>query len=393
MRSSVVRDMFAVTSDPRTISFAGGHPGPEAFPVDELRSITDAIISKYGPAVFQYGSTEGHAPLRRNISALMQETYGLLHDPEDILVTSGSQQALYLLCRVFLNPGDLVITENPTYLGALNIFRSFLADIRTVEQDEEGMNISALEECLAELASGGQKPRFIYAIPSIHNPTGVTMSAERRSGLYDVADRYDIPVIEDDPYGMIRYDGLAVEPLKKLDARGRVIYVGSFSKTVSPGLRTGWIAAQSDIIRKCTIAKQGDDACSVTMAQFIISDFIESGAIYRQIERVKEMYREKRDIMAEALREMIPRASFNIPGGGLFLWVALPEELNAMDLLKKCLERHVAFVPGCNFYTDHGGANMLRLNFSFPSRDRIHEGLVRMAEIVEAELARSGVLN
>jgi DNA-binding transcriptional MocR family regulator len=393
MRSSVVRDMFAVTSDPRTISFAGGHPGPEAFPVDELRAISDAVISRHGPAVFQYGSTEGHAPLRRNISALMLETYGLRHDPEDILVTSGSQQALYLLCKVFLNPGDLVITENPTYLGALNIFRSFLADIRTVEQDDEGMNISALEGCLAELAARGRKPRFIYAIPSIHNPTGVTMSAERRSGLYNVADRYDIPVIEDDPYGMIRYDGLTVEPLKKLDAGGRVIYVGSFSKTVSPGLRTGWIAAQGDIIRKCTIAKQGDDACSVTMAQFIISDFIEGGAIYGQIDRVKEMYREKRDLMADTLREMIPSASFNVPGGGLFLWLAMPEQISAVDLLKKCLERHVAFVPGCNFYPDHGGTNMLRMNFSFPSKDGIHEGLVRMAEIVDEELARPDSVN
>jgi DNA-binding transcriptional MocR family regulator len=393
MRSSVVRDMFAVTSDPRTISFAGGHPGPEAFPVDELRAISDAVISRHGPAVFQYGSTEGHAPLRRNISALMLETYGLRHDPEDILVTSGSQQALYLLCKVFLNPGDLVITENPTYLGALNIFRSFLADIRTVEQDDEGMNISALEGCLAELAARGRKPRFIYAIPSIHNPTGVTMSAERRSGLYNVADRYDIPVIEDDPYGLIRYDGLTVEPLKKLDAGGRVIYVGSFSKTVSPGLRTGWIAAQGDIIRKCTIAKQGDDACSVTMAQFIISDFIEGGAIYGQIERVKEMYREKRDLMADTLREMIPSASFNVPGGGLFLWLAMPEQISAVVLLKKCLERHVAFVPGFNFYPDHGGTNMLRMNFSFPSKDGIHEGLVRMAEIVDEELARPDSVN
>ena len=218
------------------ISFAGGLPGAEAFPVDELREIINTAISRYGSSVFQYGTTEGYSLLRESISQLMDNVYGLSTHPENVLVTSGSQQALYLLCKVLLNPGDVVITENPTYVGALSTFRSFMADIHAVDMNDQGMDISALEHRIRELIRSGKKPRFIYTIPSIHNPTGVTMGIMQRHMLYDIASKYDLLIVEDDPYGMIRYDNLKIPPVKKLDIEGRVVYLGSFSKTVSPGL-------------------------------------------------------------------------------------------------------------------------------------------------------------
>lgn len=382
MKSSVIRDMFRFTSDPEMISFAGGMPGPEAFPVNELKEIIDRAIAQYGSSVFQYGTTEGYSPLRESISQLMENVYGLPSHPENILVTSGSQQALYLLCKVLVNPGDVVITENPTYVGALGTLRSFMADIHTIDMDDQGIDISMLEYKVAELIRNGKKPRFIYTIPSIHNPTGVTMGIIQRHMLYDLAAKYDLLIIEDDPYGMIRYDNLKIPPVKKLDNEGRVLYLGSFSKTVSPGLRTGWITGQKDIIRKCVIAKQGEDTCSGTLSQFIINEFITDRSIYRQIARVKKIYSEKRDLMAASIDDMIPAASYTIPQGGLFLWITLNWIADTSLLLKKTLDKKVAFVPGEAFYPHSGGQSSLRLNFSYPDHREIREGIARIAEVV-----------
>lgn len=385
MKSSVIRDMFRLTADPEMISFAGGLPGPEAFPVEELKEIINKAISMYGSSVFQYGTTEGYAPLRESIISLMENAYGLSLHPDNILVTSGSQQALYLLCKVMLNPGDTIITENPTYVGALSTFRSFMADIHTAGMDCDGMDISALENLVGRLVRSGKKPRFIYTIPSIHNPTGVTMGVLQRRMLYDVASRYNLMIVEDDPYGMIRYDNLKIPPVKKIDADGRVVYLGSFSKTVSPGLRTGWIAAQKDIVRRCVIAKQGEDTCSGTLAQFVINDFIADGSIYRQIERVKRIYREKLDIMTDAIDSMLPSAMYREPHGGLFLWVTLPEWIDSAQLLIKTLAKKVAYVPGSAF-SPHGEAgSRLRLNFSFPGANDIIEGVRRIAAVISGE--------
>ncbi len=387
MKSSVIRDMFRITSDPAMISFAGGLPGADAFPVEELHEIINRSISRYGSSVFQYGTTEGHQLLREGISSLMNNAYGLSHEPDNILVTSGSQQALYLLCKVLLNPGDTIITENPTYVGAISTFRSFMADIHSIDMNSQGMDIAALESKISELVSAGKKPRFIYTIPSIHNPTGITMGVIQRHMLYETASKYDIMIIEDDPYGMIRYDDLKIGPVKKLDTGNRAVYLGSFSKTVSPGLRTGWIAGQKELVRRCTIAKQGEDTCSGTLSQFIISDFIADGSIYRQIEKVRGLYMKKRDLMAGALKSMIPAASFDLPGGGLFLWITLPENIDTSKLLAKTIERQVAYVPGTAFFADGSGTNLMRLNFSYPSFDDIGEGIKRMAGVINDELS------
>lgn len=385
MKSSVIRDMFRITSDPEMISFAGGLPGPEAFPVDELKEIINRAIANYGSSVFQYSTTEGYEPLRESISSLMRNTYGILQRTDNIMVTSGSQQALYLLCKVLLNPGDTIITENPTYVGAISTFRSFMADIHPVGIDSYGMDMSALEILAGKLVHSGKKPRFIYTIPSIHNPAGITMGVLQRRMLYDVASRYNLMIVEDDPYGMIRYDNLKIPPLKKIDTDGRVVYLGSFSKTVSPGLRTGWIAAQEDLVRRCVIAKQGEDTCSGTLSQFIINDFITDGSIYRQIERVKNIYMKKRDIMTDAIDSLIPSATYCVPQGGLFLWLTLPEWIDTSTLLTKTLEKKVAYVPGSAFYPLGGKSSRLRLNFSFPGTDEITEGIRRLADTISGE--------
>lgn len=382
MKSSVIRDMFRLTSDPEMISFAGGLPGPEAFPVNELREIINKAIASHGSSVFQYGSTEGYSPLREAISQLMANAYDLHIHRDNVLVTSGSQQALYLLCKVLVNPGDVVITENPTYVGALSTFRSFMADIHAVDMNSQGMDISALEEKINRLILSGKKPRFVYTIPSIHNPTGVTMGIIQRHMLYDLASKYDLLIVEDDPYGMIRYDNLKIPPVKKLDFEGRVVYLGSFSKTVSPGLRTGWIAGQEDIIRKCVIAKQGEDTCSGTLSQFIINDFITDGSIYRQIERVKTLYMEKRDLMTGCIDTMIPSASYTLPRGGLFLWITLNGGTDTSILLNECIDKKVAFVPGEAFYPGDRTCCSLRLNFSYPGSNEIREGIMRIAAVV-----------
>lgn len=387
MKSSVIRDIIKLTGNPDMISFAGGLPGAEAFPVEELTDILNTSISKYGSTVFQYGTTEGHVPLRESICALLDRTYSLQTSPDNILVTSGSQQALYLLCKVMLNPGDAVITETPTYVGAISTLRSFMADIHSVNIDRHGIIPDELEQKIDELDRRGAMPRFLYTIPSIHNPTSVTMNTSRRRDIYSIASKYNLMIVEDDPYGMIRYDGLRVKPLKHMDADERTVYLGSFSKTVSPGLRTGWMTAQKETIRRCTIAKQGEDTCGNTLSQFVIHDFINSGAIYGQIEKVKTIYMKKRDLMIGELERMIPSASYTRPEGGLFIWLRYPEGIETGKIHKKALERNIAYVPGNAFYPDGGGTNEMRLNFSFAPPEGIKEGISRLADVINEELA------
>jgi len=387
MKSSAIRDMLKLTGNPEMISFAGGLPGAEAFPVEELKEIINSIIFKYGSSAFQYGITEGYPPLRDSIRQLMNKTYSLAASHDNILVTSGSQQALYLLCKIMLNPGDTVIAESPTYAGAISTFRSFMADIVTLDIGFQGIEPEELDEKIKDLISNENKPKFIYTIPSIHNPAGITMNSMRRKEFYAVASKYNIMIVEDDPYGMIRYDELRIKPLKHIDIDQRVVYLGSFSKTVSPGLRTGWMFAQKEIVRKCAIAKQGEDTCCNTLSQYVINDFIETGSIYRQIDKVKSVYRRKRDLMCGAIDKNIPSASYRKPDGGLFLWLRYPETVDTVKLHTKALNRNVAYVPGNAFYPNGGGLNEMRLNFSFASDSEIDEGIGRLGRIVDEERA------
>lgn len=386
MKSSVIRELLKYSDQPGMISFAGGLPGPEAFPVEELKEILNSVIDKHGPSVFQYGTTEGYAPLRDEICRLMDSSYEIKTTNDNILITSGSQQALYLLCKVLLNHGDPVITENPTYTGALSTFNSFMADIYTVDIDENGLIPEKLIQVLEMLKWEGRKPAFIYTMPEIHNPAGVTMDLMRKIKLYDIAVKYDLIIIEDDPYGMINYDGKPVIPVKYFDRDDRVVYMGSFSKILSPGLRTGWMAAHRDIVRRCTIAKQGEDLCSNTLSQYAIHSFLTAGKLTERIESVKEVYRVKRDIMADAITGMIPGASYVKPEGGLFLWVKLPEQVDTLTMMEKALLMNVAYVAGGAFYPHGGGENEMRLNFTFAGHNDIIEGIKRLGEVVMAEL-------
>jgi len=388
MKSSVIREMLKYTEQPGMISFAGGLPGPEAFPVDEFKDILNSVIDTHGSSAFQYGTTEGYQPLREGICGLMKNTYDINTCKENILVTSGSQQALYLLCKVLMNHGDAVITENPTYTGALSTFNSFMADIHTVDIDENGLIPENLVHVLEMLKREGRKPAFIYTMPEIHNPAGVTMETLRKIKLYEIAVKYDLIIIEDDPYGMINYDGKPVVPVKYFDRDERVVYMGSFSKILSPGLRTGWMEARTDLVRRCTIAKQGEDLCSNTLSQYAINYFLTEDKLSDRIQKVKDIYRVKRDLMADAINEMIPCASFVKPEGGLFLWVKLPEHVDTLAMMEKALARNVAYVAGTAFYPHGGGNSEMRLNFTFAGHEEIIEGIRRLAEVVNEELVR-----
>ncbi len=388
MKSSVIREMLKYTEQPGMISFAGGLPGPEAFPVEELKTILNSVIDTHGSSAFQYGTTEGYQPLREGICTLMKNVYDITSSMDSILVTSGSQQALYLLCKVLMNHGDAVITENPTYTGALSTFNSFMADIYAVDIDENGLIPEKLVQVLEMLKWEGRKPAFIYTMPEIHNPAGVTMDTLRKIKLYEIAVKYDLIIIEDDPYGMINYDDKPVVPVKFFDRDERVVYMGSFSKILSPGLRTGWMNARPELVRRCAIAKQGEDLCSNTLSQYAINYFLSGDKLADRISKVRDIYRVKRDIMADAIQEMIPCAEFVKPEGGLFLWVKLPEQVDTLAMMEKALARSVAYVTGTAFYPHGGGSSEMRLNFTFASHEDITEGVRRLGEVVKGELGR-----
>jgi len=398
MGSSLLRELLKLTQDSEIISFAGGLPAPEVFPVDAFREASCKVLQEQGQRALQYGASEGYFPLRQWIVEHMAH-YGIRAKVENILITSGSQQALDLIGKVMINPGDLILTESPTYLGALQAWRSYQAEFTSIPVDEDGVRTDLLEEALC---SG---PKFMYILPNFQNPAGVTLSLERRKFLVDIADIYGIPIIEDDPYGELRYEGDNVTPLVVLDAqkhiqqtdngneqgflRGNVIYISTFSKTLAPGLRLAWIVAPADVINHCVIAKQGMDLHSSTFVQMTAYELIKDGFLRDHVRHIREVYGYRRDIMLDALERYFPEgATWTKPKGGLFLWVTLPEGVDTMTLMPKALENKVAYVPGSAFYAADGLPNTFRLNFSNASPDQIEIGIKRLGEVIEQELAR-----
>jgi len=398
MGSSLLRELLKLTQDSEIISFAGGLPAPEVFPVDAFREASCKVLQEQGQRALQYGASEGYFPLRQWIVEHMAH-YGIRAKVENILITSGSQQALDLIGKVMINPGDLILTESPTYLGALQAWRSYQAEFTSIPVDEDGVRTDLLEEALC---SG---PKFMYILPNFQNPAGVTLSLERRKFLVDIADIYGIPIIEDDPYGELRYEGDNVTPLVVLDAqkhiqqtdngneqgflRGNVIYISTFSKTLAPGLRLAWIVAPADVINHCVIAKQGMDLHSSTFVQMTAYELIKDGFLHDHVRHIREVYGYRRDIMLDALERYFPEgATWTKPKGGLFLWVTLPEGVDTMALMPKALENKVAYVPGSAFYAADGLPNTFRLNFSNASPDQIEIGIKRLGEVIEQELAR-----
>lgn len=382
VKSSAVRDLFAAASRPDMISLSGGMPEVRQVPAeDAARAAYDAIVSE-GAAALQYGSSEGRVELRTIIAELMAET-GVRLMPDDIIVTAGAQQALDLLAKAFIDPGDVIIAEGPTYVGALQAFSAYQPDIRCIPMDDQGMRMDLLEETLREL--GPQGAKFIYTIPNFQNPGGVTMSAGRRRRLLELAREYDIPVVEDDPYGRLRFEGGHLKPLRALD--DEVIYLGTFSKIFAPGLRLGWVTAPAPIRAKVLLVKQGADLCGSAFAQVTAEHYFRDTRWRRTLQTLTRTYSERRDAMLEAIEEHFPaEASWTHPEGGFFVWVELPPFVDTKVMLAEAVERGVTYVPGDGFFPDGRGLNCMRLAFCYAEPEAIREGIVRLAEVLEDRL-------
>lgn len=383
VRSSATRDLFAAASRPDIISFAGGMPEISLVPVDAAAGAAAEAIREFGAEALQYGSSEGRPQLREIIVELMAEI-GVRTKRDDIVVTAGAQQALDLLAKIFLDPGDVIITEGPTYLGALQAFSAYQPRVICVPMDEQGMDTDALATELAALGPCGAK--FIYTIPNFQNPGGVTMSAERRRRLLELARTYDIPVIEDDPYGRLRFEGGHMRPLRALDED--VIYLGTFSKIFAPGLRLGWVTAPPPILGKVLLAKQAADLCGSAYAQITAERYFAGTRWRRVLQDLTRTYGERRDAMLEALKEHFPaEAEWTVPEGGFFVWVRMPTFLDVKALLPEAIERGVTYVAGDAFFPDgRTGRNCMRLAFCYAKPDAIREGIRRLAEVLEDRL-------
>jgi 2-aminoadipate transaminase len=360
----------------RLISMTGGSYDPESLPIKEVEEALAEIPEKDWRGILQYGNNLGSGRLRVELAKFVGEG-GIEADPTgEIIVTTGSQQALDLISRVFLDPGDLVLVGEPTYLQALASFRLYGAQIETVPLDEEGMDVETLEERLKELKAEGKKAKLLYTVPSYQNPTGTMMPEQRRRRLLELAGEYDFLIVEDNPYGYLTFEGEMPPPIKAYDEEGRVIYLSTFSKIVSPGLRIGWAVGRRGFIEKMAVAKVNVDICSDGLSQYVAAELLRKGLVQRQIDRLRRVYREKRDLMLESMELHFPEeAGWQEPKGGIFLWVEMPEGFDADGMLEEAIRRGVAYIPGSNFFTDPNIRNHLRLNYSYPSREEIPEGI------------------
>jgi 2-aminoadipate transaminase len=394
MSSSVIRELLKLTEQPDIISFGGGLPGPEVFPLKEFREACNYVIDHYGAQSLQYSPTEGYRPLREMI-ARHTARYSVPVTPENILITSGSQQALDFMARLFINRGDYIVVESPTYLGALQAWNAYGAQYIPVRTDENGMIVDELE---AALRIG---PKFMYILPNFQNPSGVTLSLERRKKLIELADKYGVPIIEDDPYGQLRYEGVHIPSLVALDSQyrgydgggysGNVIYLSTFSKLLAPGLRLAWVIAPEQVIRKLVMTKQGADLHTASFNQYVAYEVAKGGFLDEHVKVIRSVYRERRNVMLEMMEEMFPpEVHWTRPQGGMFLWGVLPEYMDSAEVLKVAIERKVAFVPGTAFHATGGGENTMRLNFSYPSPDTIREGVTRLGVTLKELLAKNG---
>ena len=387
MRSSAVRDLMSVIGRSDVISFGGGLPFIGGLPPEDISGVMCSVLEKGISEAFQYGETEGREELRSALVDVMAEE-GVRANPEHILITTGSQQALDLIGRIFINPGDAIALEGPSYLGALTAFVPNGPEIVTVHLDREGMPVDELERQLNKLS---KPPKFVYVVPNFHNPAGVTMTRERRVQLLELAEARDLLIIEDNPYGLLRFEGEPVPPLAAIDPR-RVVYLGTLSKIVSPGIRTGWAFGPAPIIDRLATLKQSADLCSSTLNQMFAEEYIRQGFWHKNIENLKPIYRSRRNAMLRALEKNFPEGSrWTRPEGGLFIWVTLPEFLDTEKMLPLAINQKVAYVPGTAFYADGSGANQMRLNFSYADEDLIAEGLKRLGKVIrkEMELYRS----
>src|SRR3954453_18822281 len=392
MKSSAMRDLMAVTARPEVISLAGGLPDTSTFPTETFAAITQRIATESCAKALQYGPTEGLEDTKRCIAEVMAAE-NMRVDPEDMVVTTGGQQVIDLVTKTLIDPGDVVIAEGPTYPGAVPVFSSYQADVVQVDMDSDGMRVDVLEETLDRLDREGRRPKFIYTVPSFQNPAGVTMSLPRRKRLVEVAHERELLVLEDNPYGLLRYEGAANPPLYKLDGGVYVMYLGTFSKILSPGIRLGWVVAPPPVLEKINLGKQAADLCPSTLSQLMVQAYFEEGRWRDYVESLTDIYRKRRDTMLDALADHFPpQTEWTRPGGGLFVWATLPDFIDTTDLLARALRENVAFVPGEGAYLDGRGRNAMRLNFSGSDEEAIREGIRRIGEVVTEQVQLYGTL-
>jgi len=393
MTTSIIREILKAAQSPDLISLSGGWPDAGVFPIAELAEIANDVLRQKPREALQYGLTEGSIGLRR-VLAQQMETQGVAATPDNIVVTSGSQQAIDLLGRILLDPGDAVIVEAPTFLGAVQSFKAYQPVFVPLPLDSDGACVERLPEMIAR-----HRPKLMYLLPTFQNPAGVCLTLERRRRVVEIAAEYGVPIVEDDPYGQLRYSGDALPTLAAIDSAcssasapkvgNNVIYLSSFSKTLAPGLRVAWAVAPADVARQLVMAKQGADLMTNSLAQEIAAEFVSRGWLPAQVQRIRDTYRIRRDAMCEAIDEFFPQeVTYYTPEGGLFLWVTLPAGLDAMALLPEAVAQNVTYVPGQPFYVDGRGANTLRLSFASVPPETIREGIRRVGEVFRAHLAR-----
>lgn len=393
MSGSAIRELLKLTEEPDIISFAGGLPAPDVFPIERVKEACDRVLKNQASYVLQYGTTEGYVPLREMVAEFTNR-YGITVTAENVLITSGSQQALDLLGKIFINPGDRILVENPTYLGALQAWNTYGAEYVPVHSDDDGIEPDNLERAFRI------SPKLLYIIPNFQNPTGTTLSCERRIKVVDLAEHFGAPIVEDDPYGQLRFEGEHLPPVIALDGqarsnhknsyRGNVIYLSTFSKIMAPGLRLAWVIAPPEVIRKLVLAKQGTDLNTSTFNQALAYEVGRDGFIDSHMALIKRVYKERRDVMFDSLSEFMPEGvHWTHPMGGLFLWATLPEKIDTAELLKKAVQQRVAFVPGASFHPGGGGHNTMRLNFSFSNPEKIIDGIARLGRAVKESLVEN----
>jgi 2-aminoadipate transaminase len=391
---SEIRELLKLTRKPGIISFAGGLPFSGLFPIEEVKDVVSSVLDKEGEIALQYGPTEGDGRLIEFLVQWMKDTEGVDIKKDNILIVSGSQQALDLIGKIFIDPGDPIIIGLPSYLGAIQAFKSFRANMVGARLDKQGINVETVEDILRTYTAKGQKIKFIYVVPDFQNPSGVTLSQERRERLLQLCYEYGVVLVEDSPYRALRFEGVPLPMIRTLDKNGYAFSLHTFSKLLFPGTRLGWIVADKDIQEKLTMAKQPTDLCTSPLNQSIVYEFCRRGLLKSHLPKIIELYRKKRDIMINALEEYMPEGSgvdWTHPEGGLFLWVTLPDSMDAGELFPKAVEKEVAYVVGSAFHFDRSGHNTMRLNFSYPSEEQIHEGIKRLAELIKQELSQTSL--
>ena len=383
VKASEIRELLALTQRPEVTSFAGGLPAPELFPVENFKASCDAVLDEQGRVALQYGTTDGWAPLRKQIAERMLAKNGIHTDASNILLTAGSQQGLDYMGRVFLDPGDVVIMESPSYLGAINAFKLSQPTFVEIPTDENGMIMSELEKVLATT----KNVKFIYVIPDFQNPSGRTWPLERRKQFMEIITRYEIPVIEDNPYGDLRYKGEFLPALKSMDPKELVVYLGTFSKILAPGTRIAWMCANEDYINKFNLLAQAAVLQTSTFGAMAVSKFIEMFDLDAHVEKIRKVYGHRAGVMVQAMKDFFPEeVTFTDPDGGLFTWAELPDYINTKEMAAQCLAKNVAYVPGAGFFPNGGNDHCMRLNYSCSGDEQIVNGIHIIGDIIRANL-------